>query len=58
MILKKSKGIYKYICWDRALVLWEKNLPGRGLSKFEKHCLRETRRGKGNCGSVWGVKTV
>jgi len=26
------------ICWDRALVLWKKNLPGRGLTKVEKHC--------------------
>jgi len=24
--------------WDRALVLWKKNLPGRGLTKVEKHC--------------------
>ena len=37
--LKKKiwKGIYVKICWDRALVLWKKNLPGRGLTKFEKH---------------------
>ena len=26
------------MCWDRALVLWKKNLPGRGLTKVEKHC--------------------
>jgi hypothetical protein len=26
------------ICCDRALVLQKKNLPGRGLTKFEKHC--------------------
>ena len=25
------------ICWDRALVL-RNNLPGRGLTKVEKHC--------------------
>jgi len=36
--LKKWKGIYEYICWDRALVLWKKNLPGRGPTKVEKHC--------------------
>jgi len=36
--LKKNwKGIYEYICWDRALVLLKKNLPGRGLTKFKKH---------------------
>ena len=33
---KKRKGIYEQICWDRALVLWKKNLPGRGLTKAEK----------------------
>jgi len=38
--LKKWKGIYEYICWDRALVLWKKNLPDRGLTKVEKHCSR------------------
>ena len=27
-------------CWDRALVLRKKNLPGRGLKKAEKHRLR------------------
>jgi len=41
MNLKKNwKGIYKEIYWDRALVLWKKkkkNLPGRGLTKVEKH---------------------
>jgi len=36
--LKKMEGYYEYICWDRALVLWKKNLPGRGLTKVEKHC--------------------
>jgi len=36
--LKKWKGIYEEICCDRALVLWKKNLPGRGLTKVEKHC--------------------
>jgi len=25
------------MCWDRALVLWKKNLQGRGLTKVEKH---------------------
>jgi hypothetical protein len=24
-------------CWDRALVLWKKYLPGRSLTKVEKH---------------------
>jgi len=37
MNLKKWKGIYQKICWDRALVLGKKNLPGRGLTKVEKH---------------------
>jgi len=32
--LKKNwEGIYEQICWDRALVLWKRNLPGRGLIK-------------------------
>ena len=37
--LKKKiwKGTDEEICWDRALVLWEKNLLGRGLTKVEKH---------------------
>jgi len=36
--LKKNwKGIYELICCDRALLLWKKNLPGRGLTKVEKH---------------------
>ena len=26
------------MCWDQALVLWKKNLPDRGLTKFKKHC--------------------
>jgi len=30
------KAIYEWICWDRALVLWEMNLPGRGLTEVEK----------------------
>jgi len=34
---KKWRGIYEYICWDRALVLLKKNLPGRDLTKVEKH---------------------
>jgi len=38
--LKKWKGIYEKIFWDQALVLWKKNLPGRGLTKFEKHSSR------------------
>ena len=38
MNLKKWKGIYKQICWDRTLVLWKKNLPGRGLTEVQKHC--------------------
>jgi hypothetical protein len=28
------------ICWDRVLVLQKNNLPGRGLTKFEKHWFR------------------
>jgi len=40
MNLKKWKGIYEQICWDRALVLTKKNLPGRGLTKVEKHWFR------------------
>jgi len=35
---KNWKGIYEKICRDRALVLWKKNLPGRGLTKIEKCC--------------------
>jgi len=38
MNLKKFKDIYEKICSDRALVLWKKNLPGRDLTKVEKHC--------------------
>ena len=35
--LKKNwKDTDEYICWDGALVLWKKNLPGRGLTKVEK----------------------
>jgi len=34
---KNWKGIYEYICWDRALVLWKKNLLSRVLTKVEKH---------------------
>jgi len=37
---KKGKGIYEYICWDQALVLWKQNLPGRGLTKVGKNCLK------------------
>ena len=40
MNLKKWEGIYELICWDRALVLWKKNLPSHGLTKVEKHCSR------------------
>jgi len=32
------KGTDEYICWDRALILWKKNLLGRGPTKVEKHC--------------------
>ena len=41
---KNWKGIYEQICWDRALVLWKKNLPGRGLTKVEKHCPMASQR--------------
>jgi len=44
MNLKKWKGIYEYICWDRALVLWKKNLPSRGLTKFEKHWVQNVEK--------------
>jgi hypothetical protein len=37
---KNGKRIYELICWNRALVLWKKNLPGRCLTKNEKHCFR------------------
>ena len=40
MNLKKWKVIYEQICWDRALVLLKKNLPGRGHTKVEKYCIR------------------
>ena len=37
--LKKNwKDTDEQICWDRALVLWKKNLPGRVPAKVEKHC--------------------
>jgi len=37
--LKKNwKGTDELICWDRALVLWKKNLLGRGLTKVDEHC--------------------
>ena len=39
---KKWKGTDEYICWDRALVLWKRNLPGRGLTKVEKHWHRQS----------------
>jgi len=39
--LKKNwKGTDDLICWDRALVLWKKNLAGRGLTKVEKQWSR------------------
>ena len=38
MNLKKWKGIYQKICCDWALVLWKKNIPGRGLTEVGKHC--------------------
>ena len=34
---KILKGTDELICWDRALVMWKKNLPGRVVTKFEKH---------------------
>jgi hypothetical protein len=37
MNLKKWKGIYEYICWAPGPRLIKKNLPGRGLTKVEKH---------------------
>jgi len=41
MNLKIWKGIYEYSCWDRALVLRKKILPGRGLTKVGKHWYRK-----------------
>jgi len=38
--LKKFERYFEEICWDRALVLWKKNLPGCGLTKVEKHWSR------------------
>jgi len=38
---KLRSTVVEAICWDRALVLWKKNLQGRGLTKIEKHCCRE-----------------
>jgi hypothetical protein len=35
---KNWKGLYEYIYWDWALVLWKKNLRDRGLTKVDKHC--------------------
>jgi hypothetical protein len=26
------------MCWDRSLVLWKRNSPGRNLTKVDKHC--------------------
>jgi len=43
---KKWEVIYKQIRWDRALVLQKKDLPGRGLTKVEKHWFRELCRWK------------
>jgi len=37
MNLKKLERYLRINFWDRALVLWKKNLPGRGLTKVEKH---------------------
>ena len=34
---KKLEMYWRVNRWDRALVLWKKNLPGRGLTKVEKH---------------------
>ena len=33
-----GRYFYKLICWDRALILWKKNLPGRSITKVEKRC--------------------
>ena len=40
--LKKNIGkvLDESICSDRALVLWKKNLPVRGLTKVEEHCTK------------------
>ena len=36
MKLKKWEVNYEQICWDRALVLWKKNIPGCGPTEVEK----------------------
>jgi hypothetical protein len=36
------KGTDEEICWDRALVLCKKNIPGRGLTEVEKHRSKPT----------------
>jgi hypothetical protein len=39
MNLKKIGKVFtSKLFWDRALVLGKKNLPGRDLTKVEKHC--------------------
>ena len=35
--LKKLERYLRVSLWDRALVLWKKNLASRGLTNFEKH---------------------
>ena len=39
--------------WDRALVLWEKNLPGRFLTKVEKQWIRGSMGEKGLMEEDW-----
>ena len=39
--LKKIGKVFKSkFVWERALVLYKRKLPGRGLTKVEKHCSR------------------
>ena len=43
--LKRNwKGTDEQICWDRALVLWKKNLPGRGPTRLRNTDLHYLRR--------------
>ena len=39
--LKKLESYWRVNLLGPALVLWKKNLPGRGLTKVEKHCFKQ-----------------
>jgi len=55
---KNCKGIYGQICWEGALVLYKKNLPGRGLTKIEKHRTRGLGASKSWSGCGYKEKTL